>query len=98
MVFTVLAKFYSIEYFCNAKVPGLGKIFGYTVVCWNVHGYFTAVSPFCGPIDKINDIACKQWIPWHALFTQVKGLGPRVAYILACSSSHTNLRTKDSLC
>ena len=51
MAFTVLVKFYSIEYFCNIKVPGLGKIFGYTVVCWNVHGYFTAVSPFYGPID-----------------------------------------------
>ena len=52
VAFTVLAKFYSIEYFCNTKVPGLGKIFGYTVVCWNVHGYFTAVSPFYGPTDK----------------------------------------------
>ena len=25
--FTVLVKIYSIKYFCNTKVPGLGKIF-----------------------------------------------------------------------
>ena len=27
VIFTVFGEIYSIEYFCNTKVPGLGKIF-----------------------------------------------------------------------
>ena len=40
--FIALAKIYSIEYFCNTKVPGHGeiinpvKIFGYTILQCNM--------------------------------------------------------------
>ena len=48
VIFTVFGEIYSIEYFCNTKVPGLGKIFvqpktfGYT--CSIIHELYTVTS------------------------------------------------------
>ena len=49
--FTALVKTYSTEYFCNAKVAGLGEtlsseIFGYNIL-WYVFNLFLAVAKSC---------------------------------------------------